>query len=165
MQGSIYAGADEVEVGGDFTRDPLLDDKERTGNKAKYTLKFLSAFSKGPDRKKGSKGFFKTRVEVLTSEGDAALPVGTTASIMVFPRDYDAHIKDIKRLIGAITGTTAKSVSEENIDEVVADNPDEGGEGKLTGIVFAAELERNERGFMNARYAALVQPAPTETRN
>lgn len=157
MQGSIYEEADEVEVKDGFARHPRLDEKDREGDRANYKLKFISAFSRGANRQTGKKGFFKATVEVLTAEGDNALPAGTLASILIYPRPFDGHIKDIKKLVAALTGTKPSTVSKENIDEIVADNPENGGAGEMTGVTFVASLERNKRGYMDINYTAINQ--------
>lgn len=159
MRGSIYEGADEVEMKDAIPRDPYLDDRER--GECRYKLKFISAFSKPADRDQGKDGFFKARFEVLSGEGleESANPFtpGTKVTQYVKPRKFRAHIKDIKRLVAAVTNTKLSTVSEENIDELVQDNPDEGGAGETTGVILSAELKRNERGFLNIHYTALSQ--------
>ena len=159
MRGSIYEGADEVEMKDAIPRDPYLDARER--GECRYKLKFLGAFSKQADRDQGEDGFFKARFEVISGEAlnDEANPYtpGTTVTNFIKPRKFRAHIKDIKRLVAAATGTKLSTVSEENIDELVADNPDEGGAGETTGVILAAELKRNKRGFLDIHYTALNQ--------
>jgi hypothetical protein len=157
---SIYDAADEVQVRDRVPRDPYLDDRER--GECRYKLKFISAFSKGVGESENfPAGFFKTRYTVLESEGlseDAnPYPPNTDVTIFTKPRKFNAHVKDIKRQIAALTNTPVTTVSKSNIDEVAADDPNSGGAGEFTGVTIQVDLRKNDRGFLDMHFKALPQ--------
>jgi hypothetical protein len=158
VQPTIFDNADEVKVKDPIPRDPLLDDRSRPGDKYRYVLEFLGAFSKGPTTSpKVSAGFFKSRFKVVSADGEDAYDVGSNVTLLITPRAFDGHVKDIKALIAALTNTKMSQVSKANIAESVADNPDNGGAGELNGIKIAVTLERNKRGYFNMHFTALPQ--------
>lgn len=113
---TIYDTADDVVV---IDRLPVLNEKNRPGT---YILRFEQAIA--ANSKKTNKPFFKAIFTVVKSEGEGAHPVGAEVAHFITEDPYGYFIKDMKRLVGALTGTKASAVTKANIEELTqSDNP------------------------------------------
>lgn len=142
---TIYDRADSVAV---TDRSPILNEKGRPGT---YVLEFLGAVA--GESKKSKKDYFKANFKVIKAEGDDAFQVGTEVAQFFNEDPYDYWIKDMKRLVAALTGTKASQVTGKNIEELTqADNP---AQGILVRAKVAPKSEENS--FMVVTFEPTAQ--------